>query len=44
MYVITSICPKDLREGDVKEYWEEVIEMVLAFHEGRYTDITNERL
>jgi len=41
---VMSICPKELREGDVKEYLKEVIEMLLAYHEGRYIDITNERL
>ena len=41
---VTSVCPKELREGDVKEYLKEVIEMLLAYHEGRYIDITNERL
>ncbi len=39
-----SVCPKDLRKGNPKEYLKEVIEMVLAYHQGKYKDITNERL
>ncbi len=42
--ILTSICPKELRAGDVKEYLKEVIEMVVAYQEGNYIDITDEVL
>jgi len=41
---ISSICPKELRKGDPIDYLKEIIEMLRAYREGRYVDITNEKL
>jgi len=41
---IVSVCPKELRKGDVKDYHKAVAVMILAYRKGNYTDITNEKL
>lgn len=42
--LVSHLCPYELKEGNIEDYAKELLEMLQAFNQGKFQDITEEVL